>query len=61
VRVIHLGWIRLIEVSSKYQTSQMLHHEGTKNTKGTKVLALALSYEVIGAAIEVHRLLGQAS
>jgi GxxExxY protein len=36
----------------------MLYHEGTKNTKGTKVSALALSYEVIGAAIEVHRLLG---
>jgi GxxExxY protein len=38
----------------------MLYHEGTKNTKNTKerVLALTLSYEVIGAAIEVHRLLG---
>jgi GxxExxY protein len=36
----------------------MLHHEGTKDTKGTKASALALSHEVIGAAIEVHRLLG---
>jgi GxxExxY protein len=36
----------------------MLHHEGTKNTKATKVSALSLSHEVIGAAIEVHRLLG---
>jgi GxxExxY protein len=36
----------------------MLHHEGTKHTKSTKAFALALSHEVIGAAIEVHRLLG---
>lgn len=36
----------------------MLQHEGTKNTKNTKARALALSYEIIGAAIEVHRLLG---
>jgi GxxExxY protein len=36
----------------------MLHHEGTKDTKGTKASALALSHEVIGAAIEVHRILG---
>jgi len=35
-----------------------VHHEGTKNTKGTKAWALALSHEVIGAAIEVHRLIG---
>jgi GxxExxY protein len=36
------------------------HHEGTKVTKDTKdrVRALALSHEVIGAAIEVHRLIG---
>jgi GxxExxY protein len=33
----------------------MLYHEDTKDTK---VSALALSHEVIGAAIEVHRLLG---
>jgi GxxExxY protein len=33
----------------------MLHHEGTKATKAS---ALALSHLVIGAAIEVHRLLG---
>jgi GxxExxY protein len=33
----------------------MLQHEGTKDTKAS---ALALSHEIIGAAIEVHRLLG---
>jgi GxxExxY protein len=38
--------------------STMLHHEGTKVTKDTKASALALSHEIIGAAIEVHRLLG---
>jgi GxxExxY protein len=39
----------------------MLYHEGTKDTKVTKTVqsaALALSHEIIGAAIEVHRLLG---
>jgi GxxExxY protein len=36
----------------------MLHHEGTKTTKDTKESALVLSHEIIGAAIEVHRLLG---
>jgi GxxExxY protein len=36
----------------------MLHHEGTKVTKVTKDSALALSHEIIGAGIEVHRLLG---
>jgi GxxExxY protein len=36
----------------------MSHHEGTKDTKGTKASGLALSHEVIGAAIEVHRQLG---
>jgi GxxExxY protein len=33
----------------------MLHHEGTKSTKGR---ALWVSHAVIGAAIEVHRHLG---
>jgi GxxExxY protein len=33
----------------------MIHHEGTKNTKGTKERALAVSQAVIGAAIDVHR------
>jgi PD-(D/E)XK nuclease superfamily len=33
----------------------ILQHEGTK---GTKAFVLALSHEVIGAAIEVHRFLG---
>jgi GxxExxY protein len=36
----------------------MLHHEGTKDTKDTKSSALALSHQIIGAAIEVHRLIG---
>jgi GxxExxY protein len=36
----------------------MFHHEGTKTTKDTKASALGLSHKVIGAAIEVHRLLG---
>jgi GxxExxY protein len=33
----------------------MLHHEGTKDTK---VLADRLSYDIVGAAIDVHRHLG---
>jgi GxxExxY protein len=40
---------------------QMLHHEGTKDTKVTKVhkaFALGLSHEIVGAAIEVHRFTG---
>ncbi len=36
----------------------MHQHEGTEDIKRTKALSLALSYDVIGAAIEVHRLLG---
>jgi GxxExxY protein len=36
----------------------MLHHEGTKDTKDTKASTLALSHRIIGAAIEVHRLIG---
>jgi GxxExxY protein len=36
----------------------MIHHEGSKNTKGTKQRALAVSQAVIGAAIDVHRELG---
>ena len=37
-----------------------VYHEGTKSTKDTKEksISLALSHEVIGAAIEVHRLIG---
>lgn len=37
-----------------------VYHEGTKSTKGTKekAFSLALSHQVIGAAIEVHRLIG---
>ena len=34
------------------------HHEGTKSTKVTQATALALSHEIIGAAIEVHRVIG---
>jgi GxxExxY protein len=35
-----------------------LQHEGTKDTKNTKATALLISHRVIGAAIEVHRLIG---
>ena len=40
------------------QSRVTFHHKGTKTTKVTKAEALALSHEVIGAAIEVHRLVG---
>ena len=36
----------------------MIHHEGTKDTKGTKIRAMVVSHAVVGAAIEVHRQLG---
>jgi GxxExxY protein len=36
----------------------MIHHEGTKDTKGTKARAMVLSHAVVGAAIEVHKHLG---
>jgi GxxExxY protein len=38
----------------------VVYHEVTKDTRDTKqrVAALQLSHEVIGAAIEVHRILG---
>ena len=39
----------------------LFHHEGTKSTKettGLKAYALALSHEIVGSAIEVHRVLG---
>ena len=36
----------------------MIHHEGTKGTKDTKEKALGVSQLVLGAAIEVHRVLG---
>ena len=38
--------------------SAMIHHKGTKGTKGAKVVGLGVSQVVIGAAIEVHRHLG---
>jgi GxxExxY protein len=34
------------------------YHEGTKSTKVTKAAALMLSHKIIGAAIEVHRVIG---
>jgi len=36
----------------------MFNHEDTKVTKSRKAAALALSHDIIGAAIEVHRHLG---
>ena len=36
----------------------MFHHEETKSTKDTKASALAMSQVIIGAAIEVHRVIG---
>jgi GxxExxY protein len=36
----------------------IIHHEGTKVTKATKASSLALSHIIIGAAIEVHRIIG---
>jgi GxxExxY protein len=53
--------IRLLWLSPGPQLRVMLHHKGTKDTKDTKAaktLALGLSHELIGAAIEVHRILG---
>lgn len=47
-----------VDPSCISQSRVTFHHEGTKNTKATKAEALALSHEVIGAAIEVHRLVG---
>lgn len=41
-----------------YKTPVMVHHEGTKDTKGTKEKALEVTHAVVGAAIEVHRHLG---
>jgi GxxExxY protein len=40
------------------QPSEMIHHEGTKGTKDTKVRAMMLSPTIVGAAIEVHKHLG---
>jgi hypothetical protein len=36
----------------------IIHHEGTKATKDTKASSMALSHDIIGAAIEVHRFVG---
>jgi GxxExxY protein len=36
----------------------MIHHEGTKDTKNTKVRAMVLTHAILGAAIEVHKYLG---
>jgi GxxExxY protein len=35
-----------------------VHHEGTKHTKVTKARSVSLSHSIIGAAIEVHRVIG---
>ncbi|HEX7897730.1 MAG TPA: GxxExxY protein [Planctomycetota bacterium] len=35
-----------------------MHHEDTKDTKTAKDRANELSHEILGAAVEVHRLLG---
>lgn len=49
------GWLRLEAVPD---IRLMFHHEGTKTTKHTKSSALVLSHAIIGAAIEVHRVVG---
>jgi GxxExxY protein len=48
----------LSALRSDGQAMTMLQHEGTKVTKDTKASLFALSHEIIGAAIEVHRWLG---
>ena len=48
-----LGWSQ-----GSRQRSAMIHHGGTEGTKGTKEKALGVSQSVLGAAIEVHRVLG---
>jgi GxxExxY protein len=45
----------LVQLSQNPELRVMLQHEGTKATKAS---TLALSHDVIGAAIEVHRILG---
>jgi len=35
-----------------------MHHEDTKDTKDDQARANELSHEVLGAAVEIHRLLG---
>jgi GxxExxY protein len=35
-----------------------IHHEGTKDTKARKAESLATSHAIIGAAIEVHKVVG---
>jgi GxxExxY protein len=36
----------------------IFEHEGTKDTKYTKTRSLELSHQIVGAAIEVHRVFG---
>lgn len=50
-------WLALVDFNSQH-TKVIIHHEGTKRTKDTKASSLALSHRVIGAAIEVHRVIG---
>jgi GxxExxY protein len=36
----------------------MIHHRGTEGTEGTEVEDNVLTHQIIGSAIEVHRILG---
>ena len=45
----------LLEVERLLSFSKMIYHQGTKDTKAS---ADTLSYDVLGAAINVHRELG---
>ena len=45
----------LLELERALSFSQMIYREGTKDTKAS---ADTLSYDVLGAAINVHRELG---
>jgi GxxExxY protein len=47
--------IGLSPIELNVERRQMIHHKGTKDTK---VLADCLSYDIVGAAIEVHKHLG---
>jgi GxxExxY protein len=47
--------IRLSGIELNVELRKMIHHKGTKDTK---VSADRLSYDIVGAAIEVHKHLG---
>jgi GxxExxY protein len=57
-KVALVAGVSLAELRGDREAMPMLQHEGTKLTKDTKTSLLALSHEIIGAAIEVHRWLG---